>query len=147
MEETTLKQPQSMDELMYFSRRTVMDGRVVAWVFKPQCPECGDDRLEKPTNPKTGKKKTRSSKFVCETCGYEEKKKKTEERATVNIHYICPHCEHEGDTTTKYDRRTYLGKKAFVFKCDECWQEIPITKRVKRLDRLKTKKNPKPPKE
>lgn len=145
--ETTLEQPQSMDELVYFTRRTVFDGRAIAWVFKKPCPECGEARMEKPINPKTGKKKTRAKTYECPECGYSEKSKKYEAGLEVNVHYICPHCQHEGDAVTDYDRRTYMGEKSFVFKCEECWQEIPITKKVKKPKKLKTKKNPKPPKE
>ena len=144
MEETTLPQPESMDDLMYFTRRTVFDGRVVAWVFKPECPACGEAQMRKPRN-KDGKPKTRSKTYVCPACEHEEKKSDVKANATVNVHYICPHCEHEGDATTDYKRRTYMGKKSFVFQCAECWQEIPITKRVKQPKKLKTKKNPKPP--
>lgn len=143
MEETSLPKPSSMEELLYFTRRTIKDGRTVAWVFKVDCPECGDGVLQKPRKDDGGVK-TRSPYWNCSNCDYETKDD-VDEGLDVNIHYICPHCGFEGDAQTEYERRTYYGEDAIVFQCRDCYQEIPISKKIKRYDELKTKKNPSPP--
>ncbi len=36
-----LRQPESMDEVIYFTRRVIGNGKAVAWVYRKDCPECG----------------------------------------------------------------------------------------------------------
>ncbi|MCX6708190.1 MAG: hypothetical protein NTW67_00875 [Candidatus Woesearchaeota archaeon] len=36
-----LKQPESVDECVYFTRRTIDKGHVMCWAFKEKCPKCG----------------------------------------------------------------------------------------------------------
>ena len=35
-----LKKPGSAEECVYFTNRTIGDGRAMAWVFRKECPKC-----------------------------------------------------------------------------------------------------------
>jgi len=126
-----LTYPESMDECVYFTRRAIDSGKIMAWVFREQCPQCNKGLMAKPVDDKTGKVKVRSPEYLCTECGYSVPKKEYEETLTVNIAYTCPHCKHQGETQTPYKRKTYQGVKAIVFECDECGKKIPITKKMK----------------
>jgi predicted RNA-binding Zn-ribbon protein involved in translation (DUF1610 family) len=126
-----LKMPNSMDECLYFTNRTLGDGWIKAWVYKKECPKCGKEVMGKPVDEKTGKVKIRAKEYVCPECGHTETKKDHEEALDLEIMYKCPFCGHEGEATTKYKRRTYKGVKAFVFKCGKCNEKIGITKKMK----------------
>ena len=73
----TIKEPGSMDELIYFTNRSVGDGNVMCWVYKGPCPQCGEGMMGKPKDEKTGKPKIRAKEYVCPECGnyvsYEER--------------------------------------------------------------------------
>lgn len=83
------------------------------------------------------KPKKTSPTYDCPECGYTEPKGSYEESVEVNIEYVCPECNHAGETTAPYKRKTWKGAKAFVFICQSCNAKIGITKRMK---------DPKPPK-
>ena len=36
-----MKEPESMEELIYFTNRAIGKGSVKAWVYKQKCPKCG----------------------------------------------------------------------------------------------------------
>ena len=76
-EDMALKVPTSMDECLYFSNRSIDDGNVLAWVYRKLCPKCKKDKMGKPVEK--GKVKTRATKYVCHSCGYEEEKKEGED--------------------------------------------------------------------
>ena len=124
-------EPESMDQLVYFTNRNVNGGHVMAWVYKGQCPKCKKGLMGKPKDEKTGKVKIRSTEYVCPDCGYSVEKADYEPTLEVEIKYSCPKCKHEGETATQYKRKTYQGMKAIVFKCDKCGEKIPITKKLK----------------
>ncbi|MFW5866063.1 MAG: hypothetical protein ACOCU6_03135 [Nanoarchaeota archaeon] len=124
--------PENMDDLLYFTRRNVDEGRVMAWVYRPVCEKCKKGKMGKPVDPKTGRPKVRSKEYVCTECGYEVEKDELEPTLFLEIQYTCPHCKHEGETTTPYKRKTYKGVKSYVFECDECSGKIPITKKMKK---------------
>ncbi len=126
-----LKQPQSMDECVYFTRRKIGDGNAVAWVFRGKCPKCKKGIMGKPRDPKTGAVKIRSTKYECPECGHAVEKKAYEETLEVNIEYVCPACKHEGETHVPYKRKKYQGVDAVVFECGQCSAKIPITKKMK----------------
>ncbi|MCK5282542.1 MAG: hypothetical protein KAK00_03985 [Nanoarchaeota archaeon] len=126
--------PNSMDECLYFTRRSLdNDGKAVAWVLKPDCPKCGKDKIGKPVNPKTGNAKIRAKEYVCPACGYTVPKDEFEPTITMNIQYKCPHCGNEGDATTPYTRKKFHGVDAYVFQCGKCNEKIPITKKMKAI--------------
>lgn len=128
-----MSMPESMDECVYFTNRTLEDGKgsVIAWVRRVDCPECGKGKMGKPVDPKTGKVKSRSDIYVCPECGHEEPKAEFEPTLTVEIEYKCPHCGDEGEATTEYKRKSFQGVPAYVFKCNKCGEKIGITKKMK----------------
>ena len=127
-----LEQPKSMDELVYFTRRKIGEGKVKVWVFCKECPKCGK-LMKKPRDPKTGKPKIRADTYVCVGCGYEEPKTEVEHSLTANISYTCPECNYEGEIAIPFKRKSYKGTKALVFECEKCKTKIPITKKMKEL--------------
>ena len=125
-----LRQPESMDELVYFTRRTLEPkGRINAWAFKMQCPKCKKALMGKPVEK--GKIKIRASEYVCPACGYTEEKAEHEKNLEVCVEYICPKCENSGEATTPYKRKTWQGVPAFVFECGKCGEKLGVTKKMK----------------
>jgi len=124
-----LKQPESMDECLYFTNREIGNGWVKAWVFRKTCPKCEKALMGKPIEK--GKVKTRAKEYVCNECGYKESKEEHESSLTMNIIYKCPYCGFEGETTTEYKRKTFKGVPAYVFTCQKCGKKIAITKKLK----------------
>ncbi len=125
-----LKEPESMEEVVYFTRRSLEPkGKLKAWAFKKECPECHKALMGKPVEK--GKVKIRATEYVCPNCGYSEPKAEHEATLEVSVKYTCPHCEHEGETTIPFKRKTWQGVKAFVFTCDGCGEKIGITKKMK----------------
>lgn len=137
----TLKQPTSMGECIYFTRRTIGNGKVKAWVFKNECPKCKKGLMGKPKDPKTGKSKIRATTYECPECHYTIEQKEYEETLTANIEYICPHCNHEGEIQIPFKRKKVQifdeesqKKKAadsLRFQCEKCKKNIDITKKMK----------------
>ncbi len=136
-----LKEPESMDECVYFTRRIIGDGRISAWVFKEKCDKCNEGLMSKPKNPKTGKIKVRATEYVCSSCDNIEEKKEYEEKLTCNIKYKCPFCGFEGETQIPFKRKKVskineeTGKRKSVevlrFQCKKCNKDIDITKKMK----------------
>ena len=127
-----LKQPESMEELVYFTKRNIGEGFVKAWVFREKCPKCGKGLMGKPKD-KTGKVKVRATYYECPECKYTIPKKEYEESLTVNISYICPNCKYEGETQIPFKRKKIKGVDALVFHCEKCKEKILITKKMKEL--------------
>jgi len=135
----TLKKPESMEEVVYFTRRTLEPkGRIMAWTFKQKCPKCKKALMGKPVE--NGKVKIRAKEYVCPACGYSEEKKEHEDKLTVSVEYTCPSCNHSGETETEFKRKTWQGVKAYVFTCDGCGEKIGITKRMAGPKKKKAKK-------
>jgi predicted RNA-binding Zn-ribbon protein involved in translation (DUF1610 family) len=125
-----LRQPDSMDECVYFTRRAVGDGKAMAWVFKQDCPKCKKAKMSKPKGD-DGKVKIRATEYVCSACGYHVEKKEYEETLTCNITYTCPKCKFEGEIAVPYKRKKFQGMDAVIFECQKCKEKIPITKKMK----------------
>ena len=120
-----LKKPQSMGECVYFTNRTTENGRIVAWVFRKECPKCKGimGKPKKPTkdkellaikNPteylaKGGKVDKKAGNYVCYSCLYSENNQQVEDSLTVNIEYKCQHCGNEGEAITEYKRKSFEG--------------------------------------
>jgi len=130
-----LRQPESMDECLYFSNRSVGEGQVTAWVYRKECPKCKKEKMGKPVVK--GKVKTRATEYVCPTCGYTEQKKEHEESLTLEAAYTCPKCGKEGEGTTKYVRKSYQGVLSYLVSCEHCGENIPITKKLKNIKKKK----------
>ena len=82
-----VKEPESMEELIYFTRRTIGKGQAQAWVYKGDCPKCGKGKMGKPVDEKTGKVKIRAKEYVCPECGNAEEKNAYEETLQCEIKY------------------------------------------------------------
>ena len=135
-----LRFPESMEECIYFTRRQVGEkGKVVAWVFREECPKCHKGMMGKPKEK--GKVKIRATEYVCPECGYTVEKGEYEDTLTANIQYTCPHCGFEGETQIPFKRKKIQmfdeesGKKKAVdalrFQCEGCGKNIDITKKMK----------------
>ncbi len=125
------REPESMDEVVYFTNRLLENnGRVKAWAYRLDCPECRGAKMGKPVEK--GKIKRRAKEYVCPECGFKEEGKEHEKRLVVEVVYTCPHCSHEGEATTEYKRKTFQGVPAYVFKCGGCAGKIGITKKMKK---------------
>ena len=123
-------EPESMDQLIYFTNRNVGEGHVMAWVYKGRCPKCKKGSMGKPKDEKTGKVKIRAKEYECDECGNIVPKEELEPTLEVEVKYTCPACKKSGETTTPYKRKTFQGVKAIVFKCEDCGEKIPITKKL-----------------
>ncbi len=136
-----VKEPESMDELVYFTKRAVGEGKVKAWVYKEMCPKCGKGLMGKPVDEKTGKVKIRAKEYVCPECGHTVEKEEYEATLTCEIKYTCPKCKFEGEievpfkwkNTKIFNEETQkdVAVKAIKFNCEKCNETIAITKKMK----------------
>ena len=137
-----MKEPQSINECVYFTNRILdNEGYIRAWVLKENCPKCNKALMSKPKDPKTGKPKIRATEYVCPECGYKEEKTEHEEKLTVSIKYKCPHCGNESEIQIPFKRKKVQRfneekqKKETVeslrFSCSKCSKDIDITKKMK----------------
>ena len=124
-----LKEPESMEELIYFTRRGIGDGKVMAWVNKNKCPKCGKALMGKPKDK--GKVKIRAKEYVCPECGHTEEKKEHEETLTCSIKYTCPSCSFEGEAEVPFKRKKIDGVDTIRIQCEKCGVNIDITKKMK----------------
>ena len=125
----SLKRPSSVEECVYFTNRVFDSGRAIAWVFRKQCPKCKKGFMGKPQKKMGIDKK--ADHYVCYSCGYEESNEQVENSLMLNVEYTCPHCGHEGETTTEYKRKTFEGVPSYVFECQKCHKKIGLTKKLK----------------
>lgn len=126
-----MSEPTSMDKLVYFTRRAIGNGNIMAWVYRKKCPKCGKALMSKPIDKK-GTVKIRANEYVCPECGHTVEKKAYEETLTCEIKYACPYCGNEGKTDIPFKRKKYKGVDSLVFKCQKCGKEIAITKKMKK---------------
>ena len=134
-----IREPENMDELVYFSRRKTPEGRVVAWAFREACPKCKKELMTKPKDSKTGRPKIRAKEYVCGACNYEVPADEYEDTLELCVDYTCGACNHEGKTKVPFKRKTYMGVKSFLFECGSCKTKIPITKKMKEPKKKKAK--------
>ena len=127
-----LRQPESMDECVYFSQRFLDAGKgyVKVWVFKQTCPKCKKAIMGKPRDSK-GKVKTRANEYVCPSCGYTVEKQAYEDSSTANAEYKCPSCGHSGEAQIPYKRKNIEGIPTLRFQCAKCHGNIDVTKKMK----------------
>ena len=123
-------EPESMDDLVYFTRRAVGNGKVMAWVYKKECPKCKKAKMGKPVGD-DGHVKIRAKEFTCPECGFTEEQKEHEESLTLEAKYTCPHCGKEGEGSTEYKRKTFQGVPSYLIVCQHCGGKIPVTKKMK----------------
>ena len=132
-----LKQPNSMDDCVYFTRR--LNPSIVAWVFKEKCPKCKKALMGKPKG-KEGKVKIRAKEYVCPSCEYTVEKQEFEDTLTANIEYTCPKCDNSGGVQVPFKRKKVKfvaadGKEkradAIQFVCEKCKEKLIVTKKMK----------------
>lgn len=126
-----MREPESMDELIYFTQREIGKGNVKAWVFREVCPKCKKGLMGKPVDAKTGKVKIRAKEYVCPKCGFTIEKKAYEETLMCSVKYTCPECGNKGEAEVPFKRKKFQGMDAIVFQCSKCGAKIPITKKMK----------------
>ena len=128
------KRPQSMDELIYYTSRTIDDGEITVWVFKQLCPKCGKGFMGKPIDEK-GKVKVRAKEYVCPECGYNVEKKEYEESLMAGVDYTCPECKHKAETQILFKRKLIDRVQTLRVKCEKCNANIDVTKKMKKPKR------------
>jgi hypothetical protein len=129
--------PDSMDDCLYFTRRSLdNNGKIVAWVEREDCSNCGKAKMGKPRGP-DGKIKIRATEYECPECKHSESKKEHEDNCTVKVIYTCPFCGHSGNATTPYKRKKLEGVDCYVFECESCKKKIGISKKMKESKKKK----------
>ena len=126
-----LKKPNSMEECMYFTNRSIGEGYAVAWVYRKECPKCKKVRLGKPLK-KNGKMDKKAVYYECPKCKYQEKNEEVESNLKLEVEYKCPYCGNESQTTSNYERKNFEGIPSYVFECEKCKKKIGITKKLKK---------------
>ena len=126
-----IKEPESMEDLIYFTNRTLESGKgkIKAWVRKKVCPKCGKAKMGKPVEK--GKVKIRAEEYTCPSCNFTEQKVVHEESLNLEAIYTCPECNKEGESTALYKRKSFMGVPAYVVECQHCKAKIPVTKKMK----------------
>jgi predicted RNA-binding Zn-ribbon protein involved in translation (DUF1610 family) len=134
-------QPESMDQLVYMTKRNVDGNSITAWVFRGNCPKCKKGVMGKPRDPKTGKVKIRAKEYVCPECEHIIEKVAYEESLSMHITYDCPHCSKSGECIVPFHRKKVRrldekkNKKVSVevvrFQCEHCGKDIDISKKMK----------------
>ncbi len=125
-----LRFPDSMDECIYFTRRATGDGKVVCWVLKERCPQCGKGLMGKPKGP-DGKVKIRAKEYTCPDCNHTVEKQAYEDTLTASVQYICPGCKSEGEIQIPFRRKKVQGIDMLRFQCGKCKADIEIAKKFK----------------
>ena len=123
--------PDSMEECVYFTRRAVDNGRIVAWVFREECPKCHKALMGKPVEK--GKIKTRAEEYSCPKCNYTVVKDEYEDTLTCSIQYTCQYCSFSGETQVPFKRKKFKGADSVIFECAKCKEKIPVTKKMKAI--------------
>ena len=124
-----LKKPETMEECVYFTQRTIGSGEAMVWVCRKECPKC-KAIMGKPRDKK-GKVLTRAKVYACPKCGFSEDKKVYEESLTANIEYTCPSCKFFGELQVPFRRKNINGAETLRFQCQKCSADIDVTKKMK----------------
>lgn len=126
-------EPQSMDELVYFTNRVLADGKgkVKCWVYRQDCPKCKKAKMAKPVDKKTGQPKIRAKEYICPSCLYKVEKEEYEQGLTAEVKYTCPGCKKDGEATAPYKRKKIEGIETLRFKCQHCGGNVDVTKKMK----------------
>ena len=125
-----LKKPNSMDECVYFTSRTLYNGEITVWVLKETCPKCKKGIMGKPRD-ESGKVKIRAKEYVCPGCGYSVEKQAYEDTLTANAEYDCPKCRFKGEAAIPFKRKMVEGAQTLRFICEKCKAVMDVTKKFK----------------
>jgi predicted RNA-binding Zn-ribbon protein involved in translation (DUF1610 family) len=132
-----LKEPESMDDLIYFTNRTLGNGTAKVWVYKQLCPKCHKSKIGKPVE--NGKVRIRATEYVCKDCGFSAEKTKYEESLEAEAKYTCPACGFAGEAKIPFIRKNIEGVKTLRFNCSKCKANIDVTKKMKEPKKKKGK--------
>ena len=124
------RKPESMDECIHYTNRSLGKGSAIMWVFRQECPECHKALMGKPRD-KDGSVKIRAKEYVCPECGHTMEKKEYEDQLTAYCEFTCPHCGEQGEAEAPFKRKTIDGAPTVRFKCEACGGNIDITKKMK----------------
>ncbi|MBI5072414.1 hypothetical protein HZA99_01205 [Candidatus Woesearchaeota archaeon] len=130
-----LQLPESMDDLLYFTNRTIDNGKAIVWVAKQQCPKCKKATMGKPAED--GHVKIRAKEYICPSCKYTVEKTAYEEGLTAFAMYTCPSCSAKGEYTGLFKRKNIEGALTFRFPCSKCKANIDVTKKMKEKKKKK----------
>ncbi len=125
-----LKVPNSMDDLIYWTNRSIDKGKVMVWVPRQSCPKCQKATMGKPVGEE-GNVKIRAKEYVCPACKYTVEKIQYEESLTANALYTCPSCQYKGEYVGPFKRKNIEGVLTFRFPCGKCSKNIDVTKKMK----------------
>lgn len=124
-----LKIPDSMDEIVYFTSRTIGKGHAKAWAKRQNCTKCHGALMGKPKDSK-GKIKTRAKEYTCPKCNYTVEKEEYESSLSAEIIYTCPSCGKSGEATAPFKRKKINGVETLRIQCGFCKANIDITKKM-----------------
>ncbi len=127
-----MKEPESMEELVYFTNRTIGEGnngKVICWVPRQKCTKCGKAFMGKPVDKK-GSVKIRAKEYECPACHYTVEKQAYEDSLTACVTYKCPACFKNGETETSFKRKNINGVPTLRVLCQYCKTPIDITKKL-----------------
>ena len=127
-----LKKPNSVEECLYFTNRSIGEGFATAWVYRKECPKGKKGRLGKPIK-KNGKIDKKADNYECPHCKYQETNEQVESAVNLEVQYKCPHCGFEGEATSEYKRKLFEGIPSYVFECSKCNKKIGLTKKLKNI--------------
>ncbi len=126
-----LELPESMDNLIYWTNRSIDEGKATVWVDKQPCTKCGKAKMGKPVDAKTGKPKIRAKEYVCPNCGFTVEKVEYEDTLEACALYTCPECKHKGECTVPFKRKSVKGVQTLRLNCEKCGANIDVTKKMK----------------
>ena len=134
-----IKEPASMDDLVYFTRRNIGKGKAVAWAYRQMCPKCKKAKMGKPVEK--GKVKIRALEYKCPECAHVIPKQEYEDSLTAEVIYTCPHCNFSGDASVPFKRKKVklfdeeaqkdVTAESLRIQCKKCAKNIDITKKMK----------------
>lgn len=127
--------PESMDELVYWTNRTMDNGKVMVWAKRQKCPKCQKATMGKPAED--GHVKIRAKEYVCPACKYTVEKGAYEDTLTAEAIYTCPSCQFKGEYSGPFKRKNIEGVLTFRFPCGKCKANIDVTKKMKEKKKKK----------
>ena len=139
----SFKKPESMDECVYFSQRSLNNekgepsGEITTWIFREMCRKCGKEKMGKPRGS-NGKVKIRANEYVCPSCGLSIEKKAYEDSLIAYAEYVCCYCGSSGETQIPFQRQNIDGVQTLRFNCSNCSGNLDVTKKMKEKKKSKS---------
>ena len=81
-----LEKPNSMEECVYFTNRSIGEGYATAWAYRKECPKCKKPSLGKPIK-KDGKPDKKADHYECKICKYQEPNEEVEKDLKLEVQY------------------------------------------------------------